>query len=242
MSKILKEIKCPKRNAVRETVKVETELLYSYLNDPNVASSSNCSYDDWLKSLNVIGLHLFNHDQPITSTGQEGSQVVSQPFAAKLASLTSNHLGGAIGLILMIETCYEPTLGDPSRLPEVLVNHYRLICYRGLVDTSFLHHFLEVEMDFNEWADAFRKPKKKKSAAYDYVKAATRDPAFNQLDYMTKHEALVAIHKTNTLRSKKIKDCLYTPISKSPNLAKYDPDCLKLLFTPPVRGAVSLYL
>ena len=240
MNKILKEIKSPKRAAARRAVKIKASLLYHYLHDPDVINRNIDSYDDWIKFLNNYGMMHLDSDQPITSNDQEGSLVVSQPFAEKLAILDSRRLGGAIALILMIETCYEPTLGDPSRLPEVMENHHRLVWFPGFIDTACLHRFLEVDMDVDEWSDKFKlKRPMGKPGSPNFIRAQTLASRPSNLDFISTQEALEAIHKTHTLRSQKIKDCLYSPVPKSHILAEYDPDCLELLFTPPARGIES---
>ena len=235
---LLQIIEDPARDAIREHVSIKSKLLFEYLRPP---MSPEGQFEAWAEECAEIAV-VTPPNNPRVSRDNDGDIALAQPYAEMFILSGSRWFGGSIAMILMAETCYEPTVGIPARLPEALVRFRGLVGEGALPPAKLLHEFLEVDDSLPNWlAQHFERHRM--IPGRDYVRVPEEGiPYFEDcmMPILFRPEVVAKIAVTTvTLRGRKIKCCLTEPGVRS-DLADNDPRLLDLLFTPPVRGLASL--
>jgi phage anti-repressor protein len=226
-----------------EGVSIKLSILRDYISSKERADSlSN-------EALATIESEEFARPDTIFVRDEDGDLALLLPYAEGMliSGVMMKDFRCALGLILIAETCYEPTLGSPSRLNDALGRFQPIVCRGKRVPASLLHEFLEVDEPVESWfSNHLHAHKMVRDRDYALV-PREKDLAENLRLVEGMNTALLAptmVEKiacnTPTLRGRKLKACLIHPGVNSCDFAEYDPALLEVLFSPPARGLHSL--
>ena len=144
---LLQIIEDPARYAIREHVSIKSELLFEYLRPP---MSPEGEFKAWAEECAEIAVaHPPNN--PRVFRDNDGDIALAQPYAETFILSGARWFGGSLAMILMAETCYEPTVGVPGQLPEALFRFQSLVEEGVLPSATLLHEFLEVDDSLPNW-------------------------------------------------------------------------------------------
>lgn len=240
---LLQLIQDPARRALRERVAVKTRILFDYGKHPMIPDDQ---FERWVEVETRRDLLKTYRNDPLVLRDEEGDVAYVLPYAECFLLNGGGSFGSALGLILMTETCYEPTTGEPGLLNASLARFHPLVASGGHPPLDLLHEFLEVEEDIGPWFAGHRK-RHRMADARDYglprpyrANGSARDTAGGGGIVLSPMAAAKMAATTPTIRGRKMRACLVKPGVTSITLEENDPALLRLLFTPPARGLASL--
>lgn len=159
-----------------------------------------------------------------------------------MRGVKEKHFRCALGLILIVETCYEPT-GSLSRLNAALGRFQPLVMRGALIPAALLHEFLEVRESLDTWfshhLDANKLVRDRDYIIVPLEDCLSENPCGGgglRTVLLTAVTAEKLACATPTLRGQKVRACLVDPGVHSCDYASFDAILLELLFSPPSRG------
>lgn len=227
-------------------VSIKFKILRAYLGDEERADSLLREVRAEIQAINE-GRPLFS--DPMSNLDDDGDLAIMLPDAEGIliSGVVHGYFACALGMIIIIESCYEPTIGTASRLNAALQRFQPLINGEGMPPAALLHDFLEVDECFESW---FSKQVSAHQLVYneDYFVLPAEPPLPNthRMEHLTWETLLTPSTATRlacstpTLRGRKLTAFHIDPGVSHFNHTELPPAPLELLFTPPVRGLASL--
>jgi hypothetical protein len=229
-----------------KTVSIKFEILRAYLGDEECSDSLLREVRAEILAINE-GRPLFSDPMSILDDDGDLAIMLPEVEGRLISGVMRGRFACALALIIIIESCYDPTVGSASRLNRALERFHPLINGEGLPPAALLHDFLEVDECFESWFS-------KQVTAHqlvsneDYFVVPAESPLpdthcmghFAWETLLTPGTATKLACSTPTLRGRKL-----TAFHIDPGVSHFDhtelpPVPLELLFAPPVRGVASL--
>lgn len=185
-------------------------------------------------------------DDPRVLRDNDGDVALAQPHAEQAVLSEAGSFGGALALILMAETCWDTSIGDPAHLAQALVRYRPLVAGGQPPSAALLHEFLEVEQIPEKWLFAHIL-RHRMVAGRDYGCLTNLDGTDDRSSpgcasggvWLSPFMAAKVAVTTLTLRGRKMRGCMVEPGVRGIHIGYTDLALLHLLFLPPTRGLAS---